>query len=54
MAKNYNTGFAIMIVGHDLYKEDGRVCIFSLAEARQKMKELKAMGYEVRAIPYCD
>lgn len=53
MAKNYNTGFAVMICGHDFIKEEGRVCIFSMAQARVKMNELKAQGYDVQAIPFC-
>ena len=54
MAKDYNTGFAVMVCGHDFVKEDGRVCIFSIMQAKMKMKELKAMGYEVQAIPFCE
>ena len=54
MAKDYNTGFAVMVCGHDFVKEDGRVCIYSIVQAKMKMKELKAMGYEVQAIPFCE
>ena len=53
MAKNMRTGFAVMVVGKDFLKEDDRVCIFSLAQAKVKMNELKKMGYEVQAIPFC-
>lgn len=53
MARNMNTGFAVMVEGGDFIREDGRVCIFSLIVAKQKMKELKAQGYEVRAVPFC-
>ena len=53
MAKNMNTGFAVMVEGGDFVREDGRVCIFSLIQAKMKMNELKAEGYEVRAIPFC-
>jgi hypothetical protein len=53
MAKNYNTGFAVMVEGGDFVKENGQVCIFSLMQAKMKMNELKAQGYEVRAVPFC-
>ena len=53
MSKMYNTGFAVMVEGGDFIREDGRVCIFSLMQAKMKMKELKAQGYEVRAVPFC-
>lgn len=53
MAKNYNTGFAVMVEGGDFIKENGQVCIFSLMQAKMKMNELKAQGYEVRAVPFC-
>lgn len=47
------TGFAIMVKGKDFVKEEGRVCIYSTLQAKMKMKELKTMGYEVQAIPFC-
>lgn len=53
MSKSLNTGFAVMVVGKDFVKENGRVCIFSMVQAKMKMKEMKAMGYEVQAIPFC-
>ena len=53
MAKDYNTGFAVMVEGGDFIREDGRVCIFSLIQAKMKMNELKRMGYEVRCVPFC-
>lgn len=54
MAKNFNTRFAVMVEGGDFIREDGRVCIFSLMQAKMKMNELKRMGYEVRCVPYTD
>lgn len=51
--KSYNTGFAVMVKGKDFIRDEGRVCIFSLIQAKRKMQELKAMGYEVQAIPFC-
>ena len=53
MSKDMRTGFAIMVKGKDFVKEDGRVCIYSTLQAKMKMKELKTMGYEVQAIPFC-
>lgn len=53
MSKIYNTGFAIMVVGKDFVKEEGRVCVYSPIQAKMKMKKLKEMGYEVQAIPFC-
>lgn len=53
MSKSLNTGFAIMVKGKDFVKEEGRVCIYSTLQAKMKMKELKTMGYEVQAIPFC-
>ena len=45
--------FAIM-TDDGFYKEDGSICLFTLRQVKVKMKELKSMGYEVSAIPYCD
>lgn len=54
MQKSFNTRFAIMMPGHDFYKEDGEIKIFSISQVKIKMKELKSSGYEVQAIPHCD
>ena len=53
MSKMYNTGFAVMIVGKDFVRDEGRVCIFSMMQAKMKANELKAKGCEVRCVPFC-
>lgn len=52
--KNHHTQFAIMMPGHDFYKENGEVVLFSPVRVKIKMNELKSKGYETRAIPYCE
>ena len=47
MTKSFNTGFAVMVEG-------GRVCIFSLSQAKVKQSELKKKGYEVRVVPFVE
>lgn len=55
--KNYNTGFAIRYEKDgiiDFVKDNGRVCIYTLSQTIKVRKELKAKGYEVMAMPYCE
>ena len=54
MTKSFNTGFAVMVEGGDFIREDGRVCIFSLSQAKVKQSELKKKRYEVRAVPFVE
>lgn len=55
--REYNTQFAVMVETPEkvgLIREKGRVCLFSMREARRVIAELKKTGCTCRAIPYCE
>lgn len=55
--RDYNTRFAIRFEKNGTYEfvRDGRrVCIYSMREAMRIRNELKAQGYNVALMPYCE
>ena len=54
--KNFNTRFAVMVNTDkpQMVTDKGRVCIFTLRQAKEVIAQYKTKEISCQAIPYCE